>query len=253
MRFADRAFAFATLACEKSPACAAQFLREWPDVASFAELLERNGSEITGLSHALEDDVSLGDLRSLINLSGLRSEELRDRLELDWANQASPHGGQQLSPVVPTDADQQQAMNNADAWLAAARPILEKISGRFETMRWTEAGPAADADRFESDIKALKTELPILPEPVDMDKLGPELDRHLKKTIWHGTPIPDEYSYCVLAPKPGDMWGSLKWGEPRRVAACLQIGLFVAVHVLEGYGRLSPGVLVEPEVKFADK
>jgi hypothetical protein len=89
-------------------------------------------------------------------------------------------------PPFESSSDRQRS-ENTKVWVSDAQPVLQKISARFGTMKWTESG-TANADSFEADLKSLISQLAPLPELIDIDRSRLALDHYLKRTIHHGKP-----------------------------------------------------------------
>jgi hypothetical protein len=252
MLYADRAFVFARIACEGNSVLSREFLYKWSDVTAYAERFERRGHEITGLSHQIEDLGSFIALRGLMEASGLHHSQLGwgDKIgAIDW----TMFGGVPLldKPIHKERQAQnrggsdEEAAATARMWANDAQDVLQRIDARFDLMKWNAANPP-NAGVFESDIKRLVSEMPALPETASRAVLLLALNKCFHRSIFQGMPIPDEYQYIPIFPEPGSVLGR----GGRLVAACIRIDLFVTVSTLEGYGELSTGVLVQPEVKY---
>ena len=239
---ASHAFKYAAKGCEESTARVRTFLSDWADVAYHWDLFSREGSDVTGLSHQLEDLRPEQDLDKLVALSDLsRHEIFAGQGEISKASRPPQHHKPHESEK---DSDTLQALKNARTWLIEARPLLQRIAECFASMRWSD--PASDARRFETELKELVAELPPFLQPMHGHAVLPELERYLKQTVVHGAPVPDDFHYHVVLPEPGSMWGA-----PQRVSECLRPGLYVTTHKREGYGDLTVGILVEPQVEYA--
>ena len=134
----------------------------------------------------------------------------------------------------------------AAEWLREARPILAQVKTLYERMGWKQGGPAPDARHFEADLQSLIRSLPPVPQGSDVVHITNMLDEYINVKLHHGLPIPDDYTLTSVFPLPGSRWGPAL----DRVEACLRPGVHSNYYNREGFGRLSEGLIVEPELIF---
>ena len=244
MHLAHNAFEYAAVAYEGKPHFANGFLQKWGDVAYCAGLFWRYGSERTGLSGQLNDLVTLRGLRKLEAWSKRHSYEdkasqkVRRILNVEHL----------LYDAKPADLNSSE-VNGSDTvtedWIAQATPTLEEVRALFGTMKWSESEPAPEGSDFEACLITLVNKLPRLPEQADRRRLEKILEGYFNRKIYYGLPIPDSYYFTTVFPDRESMWL-----DQRPIKSCSRIGLFVSKETLEGYGRLTEGVLIEPTLNY---
>jgi hypothetical protein len=131
-------------------------------------------------------------------------------------------------------------------WLREARPILEQVKTLYERMGWKQAGPAPDARKFEANLEFLIQSLPPVPQGSDVVHITNTLEEYINVTLHHGLPIPDDYTLASVFPLPGSKWGQAL----ERVEACVRPGVRSNRYHREGYGDISAGLIIEPDVIF---
>ena len=128
-------------------------------------------------------------------------------------------------------------------WLREARPILETFAPCDESMGWRQAGPAPDAKRFEAHLRMLIERYHRSRLVRTSSILSTVLTEYPSTTLHHGVPIPDDCTLTAIFPLPGS-----KWGKTERVKACRRPGVSSSEYNREGFGEISSGTLVAPEV-----
>jgi hypothetical protein len=240
------AFAFAVVSCD-TPTDAGRFLSNWQDIVQIARDLDRSGHELTGLSHAIEDQIHSWHLDALAALSAkgpyeFASSEIRG-LDSTFDDENHRAVGSKKQPVsVSQDV---ASFPETRRWMEVAQPTLDRISATFDSMRYDSAAPEPDVQGFTNSIKRLVGELPPLPSGPALQSIKPALEAALNRRLHHGRPIPDDYDFQIVLVENGALW---EGDVP--VEQCLRVGLFCVKSVREGYGEMTTGMIVEPEVIY---